>query len=113
MTHAFPTRRSADLATGRKLPDCRGADVQRPDRQGLSGLGIATWLLRSGVQQGQRIEGNLALLVGRDDHDARAAFSLDFAGNAQGSAGVGFGVRLEARSEERWVGKEGGRKGIF
>src|SRR3546814_15352235 len=49
------------------------ADVQRPDRQGLSGLGIATWLLRSGVQQGQRIEGNLALLVGRDDHDARAA----------------------------------------
>src|SRR3546814_15767091 len=86
------------------------ADVQRPDRQGLSGLGIATCLLRSDVQQGQRIEGNLALLVGRDDHDARAAFSLDFSGNAAGAAGVGFGVELAAEQLE--MGRASGRERV-
>ena len=56
--------------------------------------------LRSGVQQGQRVEGDLALLVGRHDHDARAALSLDFAGDTTSAAGVGFGIELEAEQLE-------------
>ena len=36
--------------------------------------------------EGQRVEGDLALLVGRHDHDARAALGLDLAGNAAGFA---------------------------